>query len=173
MIRSPGRINSTIKKSGQINAFFRWKDVRDTPETIETSLFLVKPAELKTTFTIPAEATADVSLRRLQMLRVAPGAMVRWTFGTSEGEVRADATGMHHDPAAEDHRGTDHPEHQGSEIGMVSSTCRSSPSLRQFRIFRRRTTVNGSPTPADRIAPEGTGSPSAWRSGLGRAELTI
>jgi poly(3-hydroxybutyrate) depolymerase len=81
------------KKAGQINAFFRWKEVRDTPEAIETTLFLVKPAELKTKFTIPAEATADVSLRRLQMLRIAPGAMVRWTFGTEQGEVRADASG--------------------------------------------------------------------------------
>jgi len=83
----------TEKKAGQINAFFRWKNGRDTPDTIETTLFLVKPSELKTTFTIPAETTADVSLRRLQMLRVAPGAVVRWTFGTSDGKVRADAAG--------------------------------------------------------------------------------
>ncbi len=80
-------------KSGQVNAFFRWKVLRDTRDAIEMSLFLVKPSELKTTFTIPAEATADVSLRRLQMLRVAPGETVRWTFGTAGGEVRADATG--------------------------------------------------------------------------------
>ena len=33
------------KKSGQINAFFRWKNVRDTPDTLETTLFLVKPSE--------------------------------------------------------------------------------------------------------------------------------
>ena len=81
------------RKAGQINAFFRWKNVSETPEAIETSLFLVKPSELRTTFAIPAEATADVSLRRLQKLRVAPGALVRWTFGTTEGEARADAVG--------------------------------------------------------------------------------
>ena len=81
------------KKSGQVNAFFRWKNLRDTSDAIEMSLFLIKPSELKTTFTIPAEATADVSLRRLQMLRVAPGGTVRWTFGTARGEVRADAAG--------------------------------------------------------------------------------
>jgi len=80
------------KKSGQINAFFRWKNVRDTADTSETSLFLVK--DLKTTFTIPTESTADVSLRRLQMLKLAPGAKVRWTFGTSTGETTADATGL-------------------------------------------------------------------------------
>jgi pimeloyl-ACP methyl ester carboxylesterase len=81
------------KKAGQVNAFFRWKNVHDTPDAIETSLFLIKPSELKTTFTIPAEATADVSLRRLQMLRVAPNAKVRWKFGSSDGEVQADAFG--------------------------------------------------------------------------------
>jgi len=83
----------TDKRAGQINAFFRWKNVRETPDTIETTLFLVKAEELKTTFTIPAEATANVSLRRLQMLRVAPGEKVRWTFGKSDGEVRADIAG--------------------------------------------------------------------------------
>ena len=81
------------KKPGQVNAFFRWKDVRETPQAIEMSLFLIKPAELKTTFTIPAEATADVSLRRLQALRVSPGEKVRWTFGAGSGEVQADAAG--------------------------------------------------------------------------------
>ncbi len=48
------------KKSGQVNAFFRWKDVRDGKDAIEISLFLIKPSQLKTTFTIPTEATADV-----------------------------------------------------------------------------------------------------------------
>jgi hypothetical protein len=87
----PDQLND--KKPGQINAWFRWKTERDTPEAIDTSLFLVKPSEIKTTFTVPTEATADVSLRRLQMLRVVPGETVRWTFGKSEGKVQADATG--------------------------------------------------------------------------------
>ena len=81
------------KKSGQINAFFRWKTLSDTADAIAMSLFLIKPSELKTSFTIPTEATADVSLRRLQKLRVAPGAKVRWQFGSANGEVQADATG--------------------------------------------------------------------------------
>ncbi len=87
----PDRLDD--KKSGQVNAFFRWKTVRDTPDAIEMSLFLVKPSELTTRFTIPTEATADVSLRRLQSFRISPGAKVRWTFGSASGEVQADATG--------------------------------------------------------------------------------
>ncbi len=81
------------KKSGQVNAFFRWTTVSDTADALETKLFLVKAADLKTSFTIPTEATADVSLRRLQKLKVAPGATVSWTFGTAKGEAKADAQG--------------------------------------------------------------------------------
>lgn len=88
----PNQLTDT--KAGQINAFLRWKNVRESPDTLETSLFLVKPTELKTTFVIPSEATANVTLRRLQMLRVAPGATARWNFGAAAGEVRADAAGL-------------------------------------------------------------------------------
>ena len=83
----------TDKKSGQVNAFFRWNSVRETPHAIAMSLCLVKPSELKTTFRIPAEATADVSLRRLQSLRVAPGEAVQWTFGAARGASHSDAAG--------------------------------------------------------------------------------
>ena len=82
------------KKSGQINAFFRWKNASDAADGVETSLFLVKASELKTTFAIPTEATADVSLRRLQKLRIEPNSIVRWTFGSAQGEVRADSSGV-------------------------------------------------------------------------------
>lgn len=81
------------KTAGQLNAWFRWQVERDTPETVALALFLTTPAELKTRFTIPEQATADVSLRRLQLLRVAAGETVRWTFGSASGEVRADDTG--------------------------------------------------------------------------------
>jgi predicted esterase len=83
----------TDTKAGQINAFFRWQNLSDSPSAMEMSLFLIKPEDLKTTFAIPTDATADVSLRRLQMLKVAPGETVRWTFGMDHGDAQADATG--------------------------------------------------------------------------------
>ena len=83
----------TNKNSGQVNAFFRWKNLSDTADVVEVKLFLVRAADLKTSFTVPAEATADVSLRRVQKLKVAPGATVSWTFGATKGEVRADGQG--------------------------------------------------------------------------------
>ncbi|WP_254511644.1 hypothetical protein [Anatilimnocola floriformis] len=82
------------KAPGQINAFFRWKPVSETADSAEVSLFLTKADDLKTTFTIPAEATADISLRRLQQLKVAPNQKVKWTFGSASGEVAADASGV-------------------------------------------------------------------------------
>jgi poly(3-hydroxybutyrate) depolymerase len=81
------------KKAGQVNAFFRWTNGSDTADGIEMKLFLVKSADLKTSFTIPTESTADVTLRRVQKFRVAPSATVQWTFGTAKGEVKADEQG--------------------------------------------------------------------------------
>lgn len=81
------------KKSGQVNAYFRWTNASDTAAAIEMKLFLVKAADLRTAFTVPTESTADVSVRRMQKLRVAAGATVFWTFGTAAGEVKADAQG--------------------------------------------------------------------------------
>ncbi len=82
------------KASGQINAFFRWNDVRETATVAELSLFLTTPEKLKTRFTIPTEATADITLRRLQTLRVQPAETVHWRFGSASGNVTADAVGL-------------------------------------------------------------------------------
>jgi pimeloyl-ACP methyl ester carboxylesterase len=79
---------------GQVNAFFRWKNISDGKDKLELSLFLTSPADLKTTFDIPTEASADVSLRRIQNLRVKPGESVQWTFGAAKGEIKADAEGV-------------------------------------------------------------------------------
>lgn len=79
---------------GQVNAFFRWKNLSDTKDKVEMSLFLVSPAELKTRFDIPVTASADVSLRRIQKLRVKPGQVLTWSFGAANGKVTADADGV-------------------------------------------------------------------------------
>ena len=80
--------------AGQVNAFFRWKCLSDTNNKLEMSLFLVTPAELKTTFEIPKETTADVSLRRIQNGPVTPGGAFQWAFGSAKGEGKADACGL-------------------------------------------------------------------------------
>jgi len=82
------------REPGQINAFFRWKIVGDALRKLEISLFLVSPGDLKTQFRIPAEARADVSVRRLQNFRLKAGAAFQWEFGDSKGEGKADAQGL-------------------------------------------------------------------------------
>lgn len=82
------------KSAGHINAFFHWKNVADAKGRLEMSLFLATPAKVKTTFEIPKEAGADVSLRRIQNTRFAPGAGFQWTFGTAHGQGKADASGL-------------------------------------------------------------------------------
>jgi len=86
--------NVKSRASGQVNAFFRWKNIRDGDRKLEMSLFLITAAKLKTTFEIPTESTADVSLRRVQKLKVAPGEAFRWTFGPAKGEGKANADGL-------------------------------------------------------------------------------
>lgn len=84
----------TSKAVGQINAFFRWKNVSDTEHRLEMELRLVSPADLSTRFTSPQQATTDVSLRRIQGLQVSPEQTFQWQFGEAEGMVEADADGL-------------------------------------------------------------------------------
>jgi len=86
--------NLSDKAPGQINAFFRWKNIADTKDKLAMSLFLVSPKDLKTTFEIPKTATADISLRRIQNLKPKPGEAFKWTFGAATGSVKADAAGL-------------------------------------------------------------------------------
>ena len=42
----------------------------------------------------PKEATADVSIRRIQGAKVAPNQPVQWKFGEAKGRAKADANGL-------------------------------------------------------------------------------
>jgi len=73
---------------GQVNGFFRWKNVVDAPGEVTLEIRLVTAEELKSKFfTPPTTATADVAIRRLQRFAVRPGEKVRWTFGSQMGEA--------------------------------------------------------------------------------------
>ena len=90
-VMPPPRPGLTV---GQINAFFRWKNLADTKGRLELSLFLTTPALVKTTFEIPKEASADVALRRIQHTRFGPGETFKWRFGSASGEGKTDARGL-------------------------------------------------------------------------------
>jgi pimeloyl-ACP methyl ester carboxylesterase len=91
----PGCKPSRPDPDGQINAFLRWKNIRDTPDEFSMELRLVQQTELSAPITLPQEATADVSLRRLQQFKVQTQKTYVWTFGSNQsGEVRSDAAGL-------------------------------------------------------------------------------
>ena len=57
-------------------------------------MFLVSANTLKTNFTIPNEASADVSLRRIQNMSLKSGDTVAWSFGDAKGQAKADVDGV-------------------------------------------------------------------------------
>jgi predicted esterase len=81
--------NKSDKSSGQVNAFFRWKIISDEPNKITLSLYLTNPTNLKTEFSIPEEATADISIRRIQKMKVAAGDALKWHYGNETGNASA------------------------------------------------------------------------------------
>lgn len=85
--------------SGQINAFFRWKNIEDTPDAFAIELRLLKDGELPSKLSLPTNSVADVSLRRLQQFRHVPGKMYAWELTRDgkpdgNGTVQADASGL-------------------------------------------------------------------------------
>lgn len=95
-------IAAGAKPIGQVNGFFRWENLKDQKNGISMNLFLVTAQELgidelsddPNTLSVPMKATADVSLRRIQAVKVKPGQSVKWEFGGKKGSVKADANGL-------------------------------------------------------------------------------
>ena len=96
----PGHKNTKDKhQNGQINGYFRWKNVTDTPAAFAMELRLVANTELGKPASIPAQSTADVTLRRLQAFKVTTGAAYTWKLvregkALQAGETRPDAKGL-------------------------------------------------------------------------------
>jgi dienelactone hydrolase len=98
----PGFKNLTAPdQNGQINAFFRWKNITDTPTQFAMELRLVKKEELLKPGDLecPVTSFADVSLRRLQKFKVTPGMPCKWQMIADgkvrqSGESKADSDGL-------------------------------------------------------------------------------
>jgi poly(3-hydroxybutyrate) depolymerase len=91
-LNKPGEFDD----SGQINAYFRWKVVNDTPNEFAMRLWLAHPAAGAPS---PKESTADVTLRRLQQFRVAQGRSFLWQLvrkdkPVASGVIQPDAAGL-------------------------------------------------------------------------------
>jgi len=82
---------------GQINAFFRWKNVEDTPAAFSMDIWLDPPGAGKERAF--SESVADVTFRRLQQFKVPHGSPCRWELAhdgapVASGEIKADAAGL-------------------------------------------------------------------------------
>ena len=85
--------------SGQLNAYFRWKNVEDTPTSLAIQLWLAHPAIKGTPPHMPKEAVAEVTLRRLQQFAVRAGTTYTWQLRQegsvlSSGRITPDAVNL-------------------------------------------------------------------------------
>ena len=96
----PGFQNLTAPdQQGQINGYFRWKNIADTPRNFVMELRLVAKNELHKPIDPPVLAITDVTLRRLQQFYVHPGQTYQWRLvagGTPQqsGAMTASADGL-------------------------------------------------------------------------------
>jgi len=63
--------------SGQMNAYFRWKNKEDAPSSFTMELWIAHPT-VKDPPGMPDTATADITLRRLQQFKIQPGRSYGW-----------------------------------------------------------------------------------------------
>ena len=98
--RSPWLGESThFDESGQINAYFRWKNQSDTPSNLTMQLWLAHPAVGNPPPTMPNASTAEITLRRLQHFRVQAGAAYTWQIArggklVGSGTITPDAANL-------------------------------------------------------------------------------
>ena len=83
-------------KRGQYNAYFRWTSIEDSPDAIAMRLWLECPPRLRGTVNL---SVADVTLRRLQRLKIHPEKSYHWTLSrdgktVGSGVVKPDAAGL-------------------------------------------------------------------------------
>ena len=75
----PGHKNKTADdQSGQINGYFRWKNITDTQGSFVMEFRLVAKGELPKPIEIPSRATADITPRRLQKFRILKSKKYKW-----------------------------------------------------------------------------------------------
>ena len=90
---SKKEIAAGAKPVGQVNGFFRWENVADAAKGLKMNLYLASSSDVGGV-DVPASSTADVSIRRIQSVKLQPGQSVTWTFGTKKGTVKVDEHGL-------------------------------------------------------------------------------
>ncbi len=74
--------------TGQTNAYFRWKNKRDTPSAFAMQLWIAHP-QVNGKVTMPATAFTDITLRRLQQFKVRAGQRYSWQLFQDGRQIAA------------------------------------------------------------------------------------
>lgn len=95
----PGMRPKGDKEAGQINAYFRWESISDTPAALSMRLWLVDGKSLNTPIDSPASALVDLTPRRLQAFQITAGHTYRWRLTEADrviasGSAVADEVGL-------------------------------------------------------------------------------
>jgi len=78
--RHPSLSSVDFDESGQINAYFRWKNEHDTTSRFAMKLWIAHPVVANPPPAMPDTSTTDVTLRRLQSFKVQPGKATRGSW---------------------------------------------------------------------------------------------
>lgn len=90
--RYPGFMNKTAPdQNGQVNGYFRWKNVADAENEFIMELRLTKAEALGTSLILPSQARTDVTLRRTQKFHISSGSTFQWSL-SSNGTVLQSGT---------------------------------------------------------------------------------
>lgn len=88
------KIADGAPEAGQVNAFFRWRNIRDDGGCLEMELYIASAEEIGTKqFLPPVSARANVAIRRVQSSAIANASEVRWNFGKVSGKVHRASDG--------------------------------------------------------------------------------
>jgi poly(3-hydroxybutyrate) depolymerase len=95
----PGFQGKGDHQNGQINGYFRWKNLTDSADELTMELRLVRQDELGKPAGVPEKATTDVTLRRLQSFKPGKGKPCSWELvrageKVQGGEQKPDEGGL-------------------------------------------------------------------------------
>jgi predicted esterase len=85
----PGFRGKGEDQEGQINGYFRWKNMEDNKDRFSMELRLVRQDELGKPAAIPKQATANVTLRRLQNFMTREGMSYAWKMSRKGKQLQA------------------------------------------------------------------------------------
>ena len=85
----PGFKGKGKDQNGQINGYFRWKNMEDIKDRFSMELRLVRQDELGKPAAIPKQAIVAVTLRRLQNFKTKAGMSYAWKMSRQGKQLQA------------------------------------------------------------------------------------